>query len=113
MSFKLYISNLSYQTNEGDLRAAVEPFGTVTEIFIATDRDTGKPRGFAFVTVDTAEQGQAAIAGLNGTEVDGRKLLVSEAKPRPDVATSARPKNPNFGPDRRAGAFHARNHHRR
>ena len=77
MSTKLYIANLSYNVTESDLRTAFESFGAITDIFIATDRETARPRGFAFVTYDTAEAAQAAIAKMGGFELDGRALTVS------------------------------------
>ncbi len=108
MSTKLYIANLSYNITEADLRAAFESFGTITDIFIATDRETARPRGFAFVTYETAESAQAAITKMGGFELDGRALTVSEARPKESVAPGGGI-NRNFGPDRRAGAFQARN----
>jgi len=108
MSTKLYIANLSYNITEADLRTAFEPFGAITDIFIATDRETARPRGFAFVTFETAESATAAIAKMNGTELDGRALVVNEARPKESAAPGGGA-NRNFGPDRRAGAFQARN----
>ena len=108
MSTKLYIANLSYNVTESDLRTAFESFGAITDIFIATDRETARPRGFAFVTYDTAEAAQAAIAKMGGFELDGRALTVSEARPKEGSAPGGGT-NRNFGPDRRAGAFQARN----
>jgi cold-inducible RNA-binding protein len=108
MSTKLYVANLSYSITEATLRTAFEEFGAVTDVFIATDRETARPRGFAFVTFETAEQAQAAIAKMSGFELDGRALTVSEARPKESAAPGGGP-NRNFGPDRRAGAFQARN----
>ena len=108
MSTKLYVANLSYTITEDALRSTFEQFGAITDIFIATDRETARPRGFAFVTFETAEQAQAAIAKMNGVEVDGRALTVSEARPKEGAAPGGGA-NRNFGPDRRAGAFQARN----
>jgi len=112
MSTKLYIANLSYNVSEADLRTAFESFGAITDIFIATDRETARPRGFAFVTYDTAEAAQAAIAKMGGFELDGRALTVSEARPKESSAPGGGA-NRNFGPDRRAGAFQARNSNNR
>jgi cold-inducible RNA-binding protein len=109
MSTKLYIANLSYNITEADLRTAFESFGAITDIFIATDRETARPRGFAFVTYETAESAQAAIAKMGGFELDGRALTVSEARPKEGSAPGGGAPNRNFGPDRRAGAFQARN----
>ncbi len=80
---KIYVGNLSFDTNEDSLRNAVAAHGDVEEIAVITDRATGRPRGFAFVTMpDSAAR--AAIDGLNGTELDGRTLNVNEAKAKTD-----------------------------
>jgi|SRR6478735_7926197 len=113
MSTKLYIANLSYNVTESDLRSAFESFGAITDIFIATDRETARPRGFAFLTYDTAEAAQAAIAKMGGVELDGRALTVSEARPKEGASSPGGGIKRNFGPDRRAGAFQARNNHNR
>ncbi|MEW6052130.1 MAG: RNA-binding protein [Candidatus Zixiibacteriota bacterium] len=78
----IYVGNLSHGTTEQGLRAAFEGFGEVSSVAIITDRETGQPRGFGFVEMPKKEQGQAAIAGLNGQDLDGRTLKVSEAQPR-------------------------------
>ncbi len=76
---KIYVGNLSFQTNEDSLRNAFAEFGEVEEVAVITDRDTGRPRGFAFVTMpDSAAR--AAIEALNGKELDGRTLNVNEAR---------------------------------
>jgi cold-inducible RNA-binding protein len=80
---KLYVGNLSFNTSEDQLRQLFEAHGTVVSAKLVTDRDTGRPRGFGFVEMGDSSQGQAAIAALNETEVDGRKLTVNEAKPKP------------------------------
>ena len=82
MSNKLFVGNLSFNTTENDLQDAFAAFGTVTEANLMMDRQTNRPRGFAFVTMGTAEEAQKAIAGLNGKELDGRALTVNVAKPR-------------------------------
>jgi len=79
---RIYVGNMSFDTNEGVLRDTFAEFGQVEEVAIITDRDTGRPRGFAFVTMASDSEGQAAIDGLNGTELDGRTLNVNEARPR-------------------------------
>jgi len=85
MSARLYIGNLSYQTTEESLRNFFESAGRhVEDVAIVRDRDTDRPRGFGFVTVATAEDAQAAIDALNGRELDGRALSISEARPRPE-----------------------------
>ena len=82
MSNKLFVGNLSFNTTEGDLSAAFGAFGTVTETNLMMDRDTGRPRGFGFITMSSAEEAQKAIDGLNGKDMDGRALTVNVAKPR-------------------------------
>lgn len=117
MNSKVYVANLSYNTSEDALRTAFEAFGTVTEVFVATDRETGRPRGFAFITFGTADEAKVAIEKMNGTELDGRALTVNEAKPKEagfgGGGGGGGGGGKNFGPDRRAGAFQARNNFRR
>jgi RNA recognition motif-containing protein len=80
---RLYVGNLSFQTSDSTLRAAFEQDGRkVVEVKIVTDRDTGQPRGFAFVEMSSPAEAQAAIAALNGTALDGRTLKVNEAQER-------------------------------
>lgn len=90
MNSKLYVGNMSFNTTEASLRAAFSQFGNMTDVFIATDRETGRPRGFAFVTFSTAEESQAAQAGMNGADLDGRKLNVTEARPKEATARAGR-----------------------
>lgn len=78
---KLYVGNLSFDTQEEEIRRMFEEFGTVTDCFMPTDRDTGKVRGFCFVTMPSAHA-EAACNKLNNHEVDGRPLKVNEAQPR-------------------------------
>ena len=99
---KLYVGNLSYHTTADDLRAAFEPFGTVAEVVLVSDRVTGQSRGFAFVTMGSRAEGQAAIDGLQGRELDGRALSVNEARPREErsgggESRSGRPYRPRHG----------------
>jgi len=82
MSNKLFVGNLSFDTTENDLQDAFAAFGTVTEANLMMDRMTNRPRGFAFVTMNTPEEAQAAIAGLHGRDLGGRALTVNVAKPR-------------------------------
>lgn len=100
MNSKLYVGNLSFNTSEADLRDAFGAFGSLSDVFVAMDRDTGRPRGFAFVTFNTAEESQLAAEKMNGAELGGRPLTVNEAKPREAMAGGAR----NFGPDRKSFA---------
>ena len=82
MSNKLFVGNLSFNTTENDLNDAFAAFGTVTETNLMMDRTTGRPRGFGFVTMGSADEAQKAIEGLNGRDMDGRALTVNVAKPR-------------------------------
>ena len=83
MGKKLYVGNLSFQTTEADLQAAFEKDGRqVGSVSVITDRDTGRPRGFAFVEMATDADAQAAIKAMDGTELDGRTLRVNEAEER-------------------------------
>jgi len=81
MAKKLYIGNMSYDTTEEKLRELFGAHGEVTSVNVVTDRYTGRPRGFAFVEMSTDEAATAAIAAVNGQEVDGRQLKVAEARP--------------------------------
>jgi RNA recognition motif-containing protein len=81
---KLYVGNLSFNTSSEDLQQLFSQAGTVESASVVEDRDTGRSRGFGFVEMSTKEEGQAAIAQLNGKEVGGRALNVNEAKPRED-----------------------------
>jgi len=81
MGKKIYIGNMSYDTTESKLQELFAAHGEVASVSVVTDRYTGRPRGFAFVEMATDEAAQAAIAALNGQEVDGRQLTVNEARP--------------------------------
>jgi len=81
---KLYVGNLSFQTTENDLQDLFEQHGEVKEAFLMMDKMTNRSRGFAFVTMGSAAEGQAAIAALHGKPLDGRNLTVNEARPRED-----------------------------
>jgi cold-inducible RNA-binding protein len=79
---KLYVGNLSFETTENDLQDLFEQHGKVMEVALMMDRMTGKSRGFAFVTMGGAAEGQAAMSAINGTDLHGRALTVNEARPR-------------------------------
>ena len=79
---KLYVGNLSFKTTEDELRSAFSQFGTVTDLYVAMDKMTGRPRGFAFVTMGTPEEAKAATEKMNGTDLGGRQLTVNEARPK-------------------------------
>ena len=82
MNTKLYVGNLSFDATEQDLRDLFGSYGEVTELFMPTDRDSGRPRGFAFVTMDSTDSMGSAIEAVNGQEFQGRALVVNEAKPQ-------------------------------
>ena len=82
MSTKLFVGNLSFKTTENDLQDAFAAHGTVVETNLMMDRMTGRPRGFAFVTMSSPEEAQKAIDALHGKEFDGRALTVNIARPR-------------------------------
>ena len=82
MSMKLYVGNLSFDTTSNDLQTLFAQAGTVESVSLIEDRETGRSRGFGFVEMQTKEEGNAAVAQFNGTELAGRALKVNEAKPR-------------------------------
>ena len=84
MTQKVYVGNLSYNTTEGALRTLFAEFGEIESVNVITDRHTGRPKGFAFVEIDTDEAAQAAIGALNGTTIDDREIKVDKAKPQAD-----------------------------
>jgi RNA recognition motif-containing protein len=88
MDNKLFVGNLSFDTTENDLRDAFAAHGTVTETNLMMDRMTNRPRGFAFVTMSTAEEAQKAMEALNGKGMGGRALTVNIARPREERAPS-------------------------
>lgn len=88
MNSKLYVGNMSFNTTEAQLRTAFAQFGNVTDVYIASDRMTGRPRGFAFVTFSTEAESKVAAEKMNGADLDGRALTVNEAKPKEDRAGS-------------------------
>ena len=81
MATKLYVGNLSYQTQDTDLREQFAQFGTVLSANIVTDRDTGRSKGFGFVEMSSGDEAAAAIEKLNGSDLGGRSLVVNEARP--------------------------------
>ena len=86
----IFVGNMSFQTTESDLRALFEPYGQVTRIHIVNDRETGQPRGFAFVEMEKDADAAKAMAELNGKEVSGRALRVNEATPKTRRRSSKR-----------------------
>lgn len=96
---KIYVGNLSYDMTEEELRNEFASFGKVESVAIPTDRDSGRPRGFAFVEMPTVSEGQAAIDGLNGKTLKDRILAVNAARPPSDNRGDRR-----FGNDRKGGS---------
>ncbi|MCC5023992.1 MAG: RNA-binding protein [Candidatus Synoicihabitans palmerolidicus] len=96
-SSKLYVGNMSFKTSEDELRDAFAEYGSVTDVYVAMDKITGRPRGFAFVTMATDEEAAKAAEGMNGRDFGGRALTVNEARPKED-----RPRGGGYG-DRRGG----------
>ena len=103
MTSKVYVGNLSYDTSDNTLRTLFAEFGKVESVNVVTDRDTGRPRGFAFVEMSEDEEAQAAINALNGKMVDGREIKVNEAKPRPERNNRRPGGGGGGGFDRRGG----------
>jgi len=86
MSSKLYVGNMSFKTTEDELRSAFGQFGNVTDVYVAMDKMTGRPRGFAFVTFSSPEEAKVAAEKLNGVDLGGRALTVNEARPKEEGA---------------------------
>src|ERR1700690_2534527 len=82
MNTRLYVGNLSFNTTADGVRTAFTQFGTVSDVHLVTDRETGRSRGFAFVTMGTVEEAAKAIEGMDGKTLDGRPLRVNEAEQR-------------------------------
>src|ERR1041385_4184051 len=82
MNTRLYVGNLSFNTNAEGVRAAFQEFGTVSDVHLVSDRETGRSRGFAFVTMGSPEEAAKAIEGMDGRTLDGRPLRVNEAEQR-------------------------------
>jgi RNA recognition motif-containing protein len=92
MGNKLYVGNLAFTTSEGELQQVFGAHGTVSDVFMAMDKFSGRPRGFAFVTMSTDAEAQAAANAMNGVELGGRKITVNEARPKEE-----RPRGGGFG----------------
>jgi cold-inducible RNA-binding protein len=82
MNTKMYVGNLPFKATAQEITDLFSQYGAVTDVFLPVDRDTGRPRGFAFVSMDTPEAMNAAIEGLNGKDFGGRNLAINEARPR-------------------------------
>lgn len=88
MAKKLFVGNLSWGISDEQLREAFSAFGTVEEAVVITDRQSGRSKGFGFVTMSTEEEAQKAVEGLNESELDGRAINVSEARERTEDTRS-------------------------
>ena len=98
----IFVGNLSYQTRQDELEAAFAAYGAVERVSVVTDRETGQPRGFAFVEMTNGNEAGNAISGLNGAELEGRALNVNEARPREERGGgSNRGGNGGYGRQRR------------
>ena len=96
----LYVGNLPYRITEDQLREAFEEFGEVSSCTIIKDRQTGQSKGFGFVEMSNDNEAKAAIAGLNGRELQGRNITVNEARPRDEGGGGRRPPREGGGRDR-------------
>ena len=103
MSKRLYVGNLSYSTTELELREVFERSGSVTDVKVMMDRETGRPRGFAFVEMSTDAEARDAIAQLNGSELGGRTLKINEAQERESGGGGFRGGGGGGGGERRGG----------
>ena len=84
----IFVGNLSFQTSQDELTAAFQAYGNVERVNVVTDRDSGQPRGFAFVEMTERNDAEKAIASLNGADLNGRTMTVNEARPKPEGGRS-------------------------
>ena len=98
---KIYVGNLSFQTDDAELHRSFESFGQVESATVVKDKMSGQSRGFGFVEMPSAEEGKAAVAGMNGKMIGGRALNVSEARPREDGGGGGRRPSGGGGPRNR------------
>ena len=99
----IYVGNMSFQTDEESLRSAFSQFGAVDTVNIVRDRDSGQPRGFAFVEMPNDGEAEAAMTQLNGSTLDGRQLTVNEARPKADRGFGGGSGRGGFGGNRGGG----------
>jgi cold-inducible RNA-binding protein len=97
----IFVGNLSFGTTEQSIRSVFESYGSVDRVNIVTDRDTGQARGFAFVEMSVDSEGNAAIDGLNGRDLDGRTLNVNEARPKSERGSAGGGYRSNSGGSRK------------
>lgn len=102
-SMNIYVGNLAYQTTEDELKAAFQAYGDVESARVIMDRETGRPKGFAFVEMPNREQAMAAIEALNGKDLGGRNIAVNEARPKPQREGGRGFGGGGGGGDRRGG----------
>ena len=102
MSTKLYVGNLSFKATQEEVREIFSQYGNVMDVALPMDRESGRPRGFAFVTMETADEAQKSVDGLNGQNFQGRDLQVNEARP-PEPRTGGGGGGGGRGGDRRGG----------
>lgn len=100
---RIYVGNLSYNVTEEELRQEFAAFGEVESVSLVTDRFSGRPRGFGFVDMPSKEEGEAAIASINGKMLDYRAVVVNEARPRSDSRSGGRPYGDSGGRDSGSG----------
>jgi RNA recognition motif-containing protein len=93
----IFVGNLSFRTTESDLETAFSAYGSVERVNIVTDRDSGQPRGFAFVEMTDRSAAETAIAQLNGADLNGRAMNVNEARPKAEGRSDRRPRGGNGG----------------
>ena len=94
---KIYVGNLSAETNEEDLKQSFGAFGDIVSVSVVMDHYSGKSRGFAFVEMASKANAEAAVAGLNGKELNNRTIIVNEARPRKDDRNTTRGNRGGFG----------------
>lgn len=97
----IFVGNLDFAATDSSVRAAFERYGTVDRVNLVTDRDTGRSRGFAFVEMSNTDEADRAIAGLNGSDLDGRALNVNEARPKVQGGGGGRGNGGGYGRQRR------------
>jgi cold-inducible RNA-binding protein len=93
----IFVGNLGFGVTEQTVRSLFETYGTVDRVNLVTDRDSGQPRGFGFVEMSNDTEGQSAISGLNGRDLEGRSLKVDEAHPKTERASGGGSKGGGFG----------------
>ena len=99
----MYVGNLPFKTSNEELQELFSEHGEVTDIYMPMDRDSGRPRGFAFVTMSSKEEMESAIKGLDGRELEGRALRINEAQPREERGGGGGRGGDRRGGDRRGG----------